>query len=119
MEKLDIVINFWEDALSAHALGGATMQKAEDSEFFHEIQNLLEIAYSLQEQSELLFLDERSVLFRTEESKKERGALRTDGGTTDSLPIVEDRNGQLFFGHRVSGQVALHSAGLPVHVPGG
>ena len=67
MEKLDIVINFWEDALSAHALGG-TMQKSEDSEFFREIQNLLDIAYSLQEQSELLFLDERSVLFRHDET---------------------------------------------------
>lgn len=70
MEKLDIVINYWEDALSAHALGG-TMQKSEDSEFYHEIQNLLEIAYNLQEQSELLFLDERSVLFRNDEKRSE------------------------------------------------
>lgn len=76
MEKLDIVINYWEDALSAHALGGTIMLKAEDSEFFHEIQNLLDIAYSLQEQSELLFLDERSVLFRSDEAKKEKGAIR-------------------------------------------
>lgn len=69
MEKLDIVINYWEDALSTHALGGGTMQKSEDSEFYHEIQNLLDIAYSLQEQSELLFLDERSVLFRNDENR--------------------------------------------------
>lgn len=63
MEKLDIVINFWEDALAAHSLGTA---QPEDAEFFREIQNLLEIAYTLQEQSELLFLDERSCLFRTQ-----------------------------------------------------
>lgn len=63
MEKLDIVINFWEDALAAHSLGSA---QPEDAEFFREIQSLLEIAYQLQEQSELLFLDERSCLFRTQ-----------------------------------------------------
>ncbi|CRL04974.1 CLUMA_CG018206, isoform A [Clunio marinus] len=61
MEKLDTVINFWEDALAAHSLGSA---QPEDAEFFREIQNLLDIAYQLQEQSELLFLDERSCLFR-------------------------------------------------------
>lgn len=64
MEKLDTVINYWEDALAAHSLGSA---QPEDAEFFREIQNLLDVAYSLQEQSELLFLDERSCLFRTEE----------------------------------------------------
>lgn len=63
MEKLDSVINFWEDALAAHALAAGSAQ-AEDAEFFREIQNLLDVAYSLQEQSELFFLDERSVLFR-------------------------------------------------------
>lgn len=63
MEKLDIVINYWEDALSSHSLGSA---QPEDAEFFREIQNLLDVAYTLQEQSELLFLDERSCLFRTQ-----------------------------------------------------
>jgi hypothetical protein len=65
MEKLDDVINIWEDALAAHSLGNAP-SKTEDAEFFREIQNLLEIAYGLQEQSELLFLDERSCLFRAQ-----------------------------------------------------
>lgn len=64
MEKLDIVINYWEDALAAHSLGIA---QPEDAEFFREIQNLLDVAYNLQEQSELLFLDERSCLFRTQD----------------------------------------------------
>lgn len=63
MEKLDIVINFWEDALAAHSLGNV---QPEDAEFFKEIQILLDMAYSLQEQSELLFLDERSCLFRAQ-----------------------------------------------------
>lgn len=66
MEKLDDVINIWEDALAAHSLGNNQNSQPEDAEFFREIQNLLEIAYGLQEQSELLFLDERSCLFRTQ-----------------------------------------------------
>lgn len=65
MEKLEDVISIWEDALAAHSLGN-TVSHSEDAEFFREIQNLLEIAYGLQEQSELLFLDERSCLFRTQ-----------------------------------------------------
>ncbi|EDX16507.1 GD24570 [Drosophila simulans] len=71
MEALDTVINFWEDALAAHYSPGglpALLTTAEDSEFCREIQNLLEMAYTLQEQSELLFLDQRSVLFREEHS---------------------------------------------------
>lgn len=64
MEKLDTVINYWEDALAAHSLGNSA--QPEDAEFFREIQNLLDVAYTLQEQSELLFLDERSCLFRTQ-----------------------------------------------------
>ncbi|KAH8273392.1 hypothetical protein KR018_008632 [Drosophila ironensis] len=71
MEALDTVINFWEDALAAHYSPGglpALLTSAEDSEFCREIQNLLEMAYTLQEQSELLFLDQRSVLFREEHS---------------------------------------------------
>lgn len=64
MEKLDVVINFWEDALAAHSLG--TAAQPEDAEFFREIQDLLDVAYNLQEKSELLFLDERSCLFRTQ-----------------------------------------------------
>ncbi|KAL7015474.1 hypothetical protein ACKWTF_016470 [Chironomus riparius] len=65
MEKLEDVISIWEDALAAHSLGNSASHP-EDAEFFREIQNLLEIAYGLQEQSELLFLDERSCLFRTQ-----------------------------------------------------
>ncbi|KAH8386754.1 hypothetical protein KR093_002385 [Drosophila rubida] len=71
MEALDTVINFWEDALAAHYSPGgvpASLTTAEDSEFCREIQNLLEMSYTLQEQSELLFLDQRSVLFREEHS---------------------------------------------------
>lgn len=71
MEALDTVINYWEDALAAHYSPGgvpALLTTAEESEFCREIQNLLDMAYTLQDQSELLFLDQRSVLFRDEPS---------------------------------------------------
>lgn len=71
MEALDTVISFWEDALAAHYSPSGTsnmLTTAEDSEFCREIQNLLDMACTLQEQSELLFLDQRSVLFREEQS---------------------------------------------------
>lgn len=60
MEALETVINFWEDALAAYELPNSP----EESEFCREIQSLLDLAWQLQDQSELLFLDQRSVLFR-------------------------------------------------------
>lgn len=60
MEALETVINFWEDALVAYQ----TPTTPEESEFCREIQSLLDLAWQLQDQSELLFLDQRSVLFR-------------------------------------------------------
>uniref|UniRef100_A0A1I8MBU1 Mitoguardin n=1 Tax=Musca domestica TaxID=7370 RepID=A0A1I8MBU1_MUSDO len=91
MEALDTVINFWEDALAAHYSPGgvpALLTTAEESEFCREIQNLLDMAYALQEQSELLFLDQRSVLFRDEPSIDEAeedqwAALEDVGGADD------------------------------------
>lgn len=72
MEALETVINFWEDALVAYQ----TPTTAEESEFCREIQNLLDIAWQLQDQSELLFLDQRSVLFRAESVASEQRELQ-------------------------------------------
>lgn len=74
MEALDTVINYWEDALSSHYSPGGLppiLATADDSEFCREIQNLLDMAYTLQDQGELLFLDQRSILFREEASVNE------------------------------------------------
>lgn len=87
MEALDTVINFWEDALASHYSPGgvpALLTTAEESEFCREIQNLLDMAYTLQEQSELLFLDQRSVLFREEPSIEEI-IEESNMGITESL----------------------------------
>ncbi|CAH2240606.1 jg21079 [Pararge aegeria aegeria] len=73
MEALETSINYWEDALAAFSVGargGVTgtlaLTSPEEAEFCREIQDLLQNAYLLQERCELLFLDQRSVLFRSE-----------------------------------------------------
>ncbi|CAG9098285.1 unnamed protein product [Plutella xylostella] len=73
MESLETSINYWEDALAAFSLGARggvsgtlALTSPEEAEFCREIQDLLQDAYMLQERCELLFLDQRSVLFRSE-----------------------------------------------------
>jgi len=95
MEALETVIGYWEDALSTYqSSDGPALMSVEDSEFCREIHNLLDVAYALQEQSELLFLDERSVLFREEEPsvRKEGSVARshlTNGSRRGSDPGLD------------------------------
>ncbi|KAK6632485.1 hypothetical protein RUM44_007527 [Polyplax serrata] len=85
MEALETTISYWEDALAAYSTritgtANLAVTNVEDAEFSRELQKILDSAYSLQEESELLFLDQRSVLFRTESSVK----LVSDAGEVDS-----------------------------------
>lgn len=90
MEALETVIGYWEDALAQHSSSGTlSLMSPEDSEFCRELHNLLDIAYALQEQSELLFLDERSVLFREEEIQREVASLHGSRGHRGSDPNID------------------------------
>ncbi|XP_054282090.1 mitoguardin-like [Macrosteles quadrilineatus] len=73
MEALETSINYWEDALALYTTKGPTLAltSEEEAEFSSELQKLVEAAYSLQEQCELLFLDQRSVLFRADSSVRD------------------------------------------------
>lgn len=68
MEALETSISYWEDALTAYRSnekgGPLAVLGPEEAAFCRDLQLLLESAVELQERSELLFLDERSVLFR-------------------------------------------------------
>ncbi|CAH0726063.1 unnamed protein product, partial [Brenthis ino] len=82
MEALETSINYWEDALAAFSIGargGVTgtlaLTSPEEAEFCREIQDLLQNAYLLQERCELLFLDQRSVLFRSESGGAGEGSV--------------------------------------------
>lgn len=68
MEALETCINYWEDALAIYRSkeggGPLAVLGPEEASFCRDLQYLLEVALELQERSEMLFLDERSVLFR-------------------------------------------------------
>jgi hypothetical protein len=75
MEALETAISYWDDALAAYnslSAAGAplTVTSSEEAEFCRELQSLLDVAYRLQDQCELLFLDQRSVLFRAASSTR-------------------------------------------------
>ncbi|PSN51935.1 Mitoguardin [Blattella germanica] len=82
MEALETAINYWDDALAAYAsLSGAAgplaVTSSEEAEFSKELQGLVDVAYRLMDQCELLFLDQRSVLFRTDSSTRLHGDTST------------------------------------------
>uniref|UniRef100_A0A6M2DKV9 Putative mitoguardin n=1 Tax=Xenopsylla cheopis TaxID=163159 RepID=A0A6M2DKV9_XENCH len=69
MEALETSITYWEDALHSfpkNSSSALAVMSPEEAEFCHEIQKLLDLAYQLQDNCDYLFLDQRSVLFRTE-----------------------------------------------------
>ncbi|XP_071444121.1 mitoguardin-like [Hetaerina americana] len=83
MEALQTAISYWEDALESYVSRGAAagaagdappparplaVTTAEEAEFSRELHNLLDSAYKLQDDCEVLFLDQRSVLFRDDSS---------------------------------------------------
>lgn len=77
MEALETAISYWEDALSAYSTKSAAgvsslaVTTAEDAEFSRELQKILDIAYNLQGESELLFLDQVIMcrIWKTEDSE--------------------------------------------------
>lgn len=85
MESLETVINYWEDALAAYQ----TPTNPEESEFCRDIQNLLDVAWALQDQSELLFLDQRSVLFRNDSHASKRLTKGDRSGSDPNFDSAE------------------------------
>lgn len=66
MEALETAINYWDDALATYnsMSGGSAplaVTSSEEAEFCRELQGLLDAAYRLQDQCELMFLDQVSV----------------------------------------------------------
>ncbi|KAF6214816.1 hypothetical protein GE061_009559 [Apolygus lucorum] len=95
MEALENGITYWEDALSAYATnassgGPLTLTDQEEAEFARDIQMLLEIAYKLQRKCELLFLDQRSVLFRADSSVRGDSLKFDNYSSADSFVSAQD-----------------------------
>lgn len=91
MESLENVITFWEDALTAHE--ELNLDSSAETQFIRELEKLLDVAYELQEQGELLFLDQRSVLFRGSEAshKKSRSASDPNLDSAESFASALDQ----------------------------
>lgn len=63
MEALETAINYWDDALAAYTSGGGgplAVTSSEEAGFCKDLQGLVDSAYRLQDQCELLFLDQVS-----------------------------------------------------------
>ncbi|XP_067002521.1 mitoguardin [Anabrus simplex] len=98
MEALDTAVNYWEDALAAYTSGHPApgdgplaVTSAEEAEFVRDLQRLLDAAIKLQSESEAMFLDQRSVLFRTDSSTRLHGDTATAvTSTNDSFVSAQD-----------------------------
>lgn len=70
LEALEKALYCWEDALTAFssALSNDTLTSPSkaDAAFTHDVQQLLDMGYQIQNHAELLFIDQHSVLFRNE-----------------------------------------------------
>ncbi|XP_065163506.1 mitoguardin isoform X2 [Atheta coriaria] len=100
MEALETCINYWEDALavyrSSEGCGGGPLAVlgTEEAGFCRDLQHLLDSALELQESSEVLFLDERSVLFRPGSKDNQRGdehGLDADLSGAESFASAQDQ----------------------------
>ncbi|KAG8237938.1 hypothetical protein J437_LFUL017312 [Ladona fulva] len=113
MEALQTAISYWEDAIKSYVCRGGPLgdsgakplpvTTAEEAEFSKELDNLLESAYKLQYECELLFLDQRSVLFRDDTSSvrewvtagatrgSETSSRRNIASPTESFASAQDQ----------------------------
>jgi hypothetical protein len=71
MEALETVVGYWEDALAAYNRPGVTGTKKnlvltspEEAEFIKLLENILEGAYTLQDDGERMFIHQHSILNR-------------------------------------------------------
>ncbi|GLV42512.1 Mitoguardin [Carabus blaptoides fortunei] len=78
MEALETSIGYWEDAMAGYRAGVGAVLSADEAAFCRDLQALLDSAIELQEKGELLFLDQRSVLFGGETASPESFASAVD-----------------------------------------
>lgn len=104
MESLETCTTYWDNALAAyHRAGGdivapgkqptPVLLDPEEAAFCRDLQQLLEAALELREHAELLFLDERSVLFRPGSRDHHSGSengLDADMSGAESFASAQD-----------------------------
>ncbi|KAG1651949.1 Mitoguardin [Nymphon striatum] len=83
MEALEAAINYWEDAIAAYshhtATGALAIPSTEEARFSKDIQDILQESCNLQRKCEQLFLNQGSVLYRSDSlSTVSRGHTLSD-----------------------------------------
>jgi len=80
MEALETVIAYWEDALAAYnpTARSLVLTTREESEFRQSLEEILDMAYQLQELSETLFIHQNSVLNKHEIFLKHKQEVLAD-----------------------------------------
>ena len=75
MEALETVVGYWEDALAAYQPRNGEnhiLITAEEAAFVKMLENILEAAYNLQEESEHMFIHQESILNRPESLRQQK-----------------------------------------------
>jgi len=92
MEALETVIGYWEDALAAYnpSATSLVLTTSEESEFIQSVEEILDMAYQLQEMSETLFIHQNSVLNKRELFLKHKQEVQhgTEGCTETARPRI-------------------------------
>ena len=86
MEALETVIGYWEDALAAYnpTANNLVLTTSEETMFIKSIEDILEAAYELQENSEMLFIHQNSVLNKRDMALEARMSLLSDKDESQS-----------------------------------
>ena len=90
MEALETVISYWEDALAAYnpTANNLMLTTAEETEFIRSLEDILESAYQLQENSEMLFIHQNSVLNKREMAMKARQMILQEKESSKRVKCV-------------------------------
>jgi len=80
MEALETVIAYWEDALAAYnpTATNLVLTTSEETMFIKSIEDILEAAYELQENSEMLFIHQNSILNKRDVALQARMSLMSE-----------------------------------------
>ena len=93
MEALEMSITYWEDAMSAYTRNtnsdSLAVTNEEESELCGQLQKLLDVAYKLQDECELLFLDQVWLVWYLRKDRRHGGwKLWSDGQRSNYDPLL-------------------------------
>jgi len=89
MEALETVIGYWEDALAAYnpTATNKVLTTSEETMFIKSIEDILEAAYELQENSEMLFIHQNSILNKRELALQHKASFMGDNEEVSGADI--------------------------------